>query len=149
MQTAYVVDTTVLVSWLLNPNKLTGKIVRSLELELYTPYKAVSELWKHQSDWRRRKPSINLHEFLNAIQYYIRVVMVDLDSQEAKRARAIMNTIDPDDSEFLALALKINVPIWSHDKHFEKQNLVQVVKSRDILAKSREIPTLWMALKED
>ncbi len=86
---------------------------------------------------------------MNAIQYYIRVVMVDPDSQEAKRARAIMNTIDPDDSEFLALALEINVPIWSHDKHFEKQNLVQVVKSRDILAKSREIPTLWIALKED
>ncbi|MDA4122818.1 MAG: hypothetical protein OK456_06530 [Thaumarchaeota archaeon] len=34
MQTKYVVDTTVIVSWLLSPDKLTAKIVRSLELEL-------------------------------------------------------------------------------------------------------------------
>jgi predicted nucleic acid-binding protein len=36
LQTRYVVDTTILVSSLLNPNKLTGKIVRSLELQLFT-----------------------------------------------------------------------------------------------------------------
>jgi hypothetical protein len=37
LQTRYVVDTTIIVSWLLDPDKLTGRIVRSLELELFTP----------------------------------------------------------------------------------------------------------------
>ncbi|MDG6929226.1 MAG: hypothetical protein JRN29_04165 [Nitrososphaerota archaeon] len=54
MQTKYVVDTTIIVSWLLDPDNLTAKIVRSLELKLFTPYKSVSELRKHQKDWTRR-----------------------------------------------------------------------------------------------
>ena len=65
------------------------------------------------------------------------------------RARVIMNPIDPDDSEFLALAIRQNTPIWSHDKHFEKQHLVPVVKSADILQRCYELPGLRVALESE
>ena len=97
MQTTYVVDTTILVSWLLDPDKLTGKIVRSLDLELHTPYMAVSELWKHRDDWSRRKPSIDLQQFTSAIGYYVNVVQPDQYAQEMSEAKAVMGRIDPDD----------------------------------------------------
>jgi predicted nucleic acid-binding protein len=74
LQTRYVVDATIIVSWLLDPNKLTGKIVRSLELELFTPYLAVSELWKHTEYWSRRRPSLELQQFTDAIGYCIRII---------------------------------------------------------------------------
>jgi predicted nucleic acid-binding protein len=149
LQTTYVVDTTILVSWLLDPDKLTGKIVRSLDLELHTPYMAVSELWKHRDDWSRRKPSIDLQQFTSAIGYYVNVVQPDQYAQEMSEAKAVMGRIDPDDSEFVALALKLGAPVWSHDKHFKQQSRVGVVTSGDILASSPGLPTLWEALKDE
>ena len=149
MQTRYVVDTTILVSWLLNPDKLTGKIVRSLELELLTPYKTVNELWKHQRDWIRRRPNLKLEEFTDAIGYYVSLEMVDEGSGELKEAHAIMDAVDRDDVEFLALAIRVNAPIWSHDNHFREQTRVDTVTSREILRGSHELPSLWESLKDE
>jgi predicted nucleic acid-binding protein len=148
LETAYVVDTTIIVSWLLNPRKLTGKIVRSLELDLYTPYKAIDELWRHQSEWRTRRRGFQISQFIDALQYYVNVVPVDGHWEESRRAADLMEPIDPNDSEFLALAMRMRTPLWSQDKHFEAQKVVKVVTSAEILRMSHELPTLWMALKE-
>jgi predicted nucleic acid-binding protein len=149
LQTRYVVDTTVLVSWLLDPNKLTGKIVRSLELELFTPYKTVSELSKHSYDWSRRRPGLDLEEFTDAIRSFVQIITLLPDSPEMREARTIMGPIDPDDSEFVALALITKAPIWTHDKHFERQRRIHIVDSRDILESSQELPALWETLKDE
>ncbi len=142
-------DTTIIVSWLLNPDRLTGKIVRSHELELFTPYKAVSELWKHQKDWILRRPTFDLRRFSDGIGYYVEIVIMEQSSEEMREARTILDRIDPDDSEFLALALKLNAAIWSHDKHFLEQKRVEIFTSRDILQRSAELPSLWEALKDE
>ena len=149
MQTRYVVDTTILVSWLLDPNKLTGRVVRSLELELYTPYQSVSELWKHRDDWSKKRPGLDLPAFTDSIGRYVNVEMVDRSMKEMNEARFVMEKIDSDDVEFVALAIKRDVPIWSHDKHFLKQKRVKVVTSQDILEQSVELPSLWEALREE
>ena len=47
LESSYVVDTTELVS-LLNPNGLAGKIIRSFVLDLFTPYKAIDEIWNNK-----------------------------------------------------------------------------------------------------
>jgi predicted nucleic acid-binding protein len=149
LQTRFVIDTTIVVSWLLTPDKLTGKIVRSLELKLHTPYMTVTELWKHRADWSHRRPSFDLQQFADTIGYYVRIAPPDRYAQEISEATALMGRIDPDDSEFIALALKLGVPIWSHDKHFKQQTRVAVVTSGDILALSPQLPTLWEALKDE
>jgi len=40
-----------------------------------------------------------------------------------------MKDIDEKDTPFLALALKLQCPVWSNDGDFEKQNLVEVYKT--------------------
>ena len=149
MQTRYVVDTTILVSWLLDPSKLTGGIVRSLELELYTPYQSVSELWKHRDDWSKKRPSLDLAAFTDSIGRYVSIEIVERGSKEMNEAYSVMEKIDPDDAEFVALAIKIDTPIWSRDKHFLKQKRVNVVTSQDILKQSVELPSLWQALHQE
>lgn len=149
MQTRYVVDTTILVSWLLDPSKLTGKIVRSLELELSTPYKGVDELWEHRADWTKRRPNFDFRAFADQIRYYVRIAMPNEYTHKMSEAKSIMDPIDPEDSEFLALALAYDLPVWSHDPHFKKQSKVAVVTSADILRRSADVPTLWEALRED
>jgi predicted nucleic acid-binding protein len=51
-----------------------------------------------------------------------------------------MKDIDPNDIESLALALKLKVPIWSEDDHFNSQPLVRVFTSRDIARLSSQLP---------
>ena len=149
MQTRYVVDTTILVSWLLDPNKLTGRIVKSLELELHTPYQSVSELWKHRDDWSKKRPGLDLPAFTDSIGHYVSVEMVERGSKEMNEAHSVMGKIDSDDAEFVALAIKIDAPIWSHDKHFLEQTRVKVVTSQEILKQSFEMPSLWQALHQE
>jgi len=40
---------------------------------------------------------------------------------------------DPDDIDFLALALLTNAAIWSNDSHLKKQSLVPVFTTDDII----------------
>ncbi len=44
----------------------------------------------------------------------------------------IIGKIDKDDILFVATALAFNCPIWSDDKHFQKQKNVTVFTTKDI-----------------
>jgi len=61
-----------------------------------------------------------------------------------------MNKIDPDDAEFLTVALMKNADIWSYNKHFD--NLPVGVKRVDtfgLLKISPDYPSLFEKLKEE
>jgi predicted nucleic acid-binding protein len=75
--------------------------------------------------------------------------MIEQNSHEMMKAKRIMDKIDPDDSEFVALALKLDASIWSHDRHFQAQDRIKIATSGDILKQSPELPALWETLKED
>ena len=45
----------------------------------------------------------------------------------------IMDRIDKNDTPFIAAALAANLPIWSDDKHFEKQNKIKIFKTKDLV----------------
>ncbi len=149
LETRYVADTNVIVAWLLKPDGLSGKIITSLELELYTPYKAVEELWKNRSEWSKKNPRIELSRFIDELQDYVDVRPVDFNSSYALEAKKVMGGIDSEDSEFVALAIMLDTPIWSYDPHFAKQNRVKVVTTDYILRSSHEVPALWEVLKEE
>ena len=40
---------------------------------------------------------------------------------------------DPDDTEYFALALKLNCAIWSEDKEFKRQSRVKIYSTSDLL----------------
>lgn len=46
-----------------------------------------------------------MERFSDGLGYYVQVVMVDQESDEMKEAKAVMDRIDPDDSEFVASPL--------------------------------------------
>lgn len=58
---------------------------------------------------------------------------LDLYRPRMKAAFEIMKEIDEKDAPFLALALQLGLPIWSNDKHFQRQKEVRVYTTRDIL----------------
>ena len=48
-------------------------------------------------------------------------------------ARRVMAKIDIDDAQFVAAALTLDCPIWSDDKHFQRQKAVKVFTTKDLL----------------
>ena len=55
------------------------------------------------------------------------------------QANEIMKDIDPDDAPFLALALSFdNDGIWTNDKDFERQSVVRVWKTHELLTLMEE-----------
>ncbi|MEM0118101.1 MAG: PIN domain-containing protein [Conexivisphaerales archaeon] len=142
----YVVDTTELVRFMLNPDGSTGRIIRSFVLDLYTPYRAIDEIWKHRNEWLRRRPALSLQNFIDLLGNYIKVIMVDQNSGLYQIAVETMSNIDPNDTEFLALALNLKLPIWTEDSDFTRQELVNTVTTMDIVHLSSKLPDLWQAL---
>jgi predicted nucleic acid-binding protein len=54
--------------------------------------------------------------------------------KKMRQAEKIMDTIDPSDTPFIAVALAMeNDGIWSDDKHFSKQKRIKVWKTKDLL----------------
>ncbi len=45
-----------------------------------------------------------------------------------------MREIDIDDSLFLALAMSLNCPIWSNDKHFKRQSFVKAFTTQELIS---------------
>ncbi|MBS3095717.1 hypothetical protein J4231_03480, partial [Candidatus Woesearchaeota archaeon] len=43
---------------------------------------------------------------------------------------------DPNDLDFFALALKLDLPIWSNDNLLKKQNTLNVFSTLDLLKKT-------------
>ncbi|MBI5036668.1 hypothetical protein HZC09_04985 [Candidatus Micrarchaeota archaeon] len=57
-------------------------------------------------------------------------ILEDANVQEYMDQARIMDSIDPDDTPFVAAALAINADgIWSDDRHFERQNLAKIFKT--------------------
>lgn len=54
-------------------------------------------------------------------------------SKKMKEAKKIMDSIDKNDTPFIAAALATNTAIWSDDKHFEKQKEVKVLKTKEVM----------------
>jgi predicted nucleic acid-binding protein len=50
------------------------------------------------------------------------------------KAIEIMREIDIDDSLFLALAMSLNCPIWSNDKHFKRQSFVKAFTTQELIS---------------
>ncbi len=70
---------------------------------------------------------------LNSLLKHISLIPEEQTQQKLDEANKIMGKIDPDDVIFLATALSLDNPkIWSDDAHFEKQDGVIAVKTKDI-----------------
>jgi hypothetical protein len=77
LERSYVVHATELISLMLNRNGLAGRIIRSLVLNLFAPYMAIDEVWKHREEWFRRKPALSLDDFIDTLTYYVKIVHIE------------------------------------------------------------------------
>ena len=80
---------------------------------------------------------MNEEEYIALLNHLLKhVALVPEEQIKGKmgEAKELLGKIDPDDIIFLATALSIdNAMIWSDDAHFDNQNRIRVLKTKDIV----------------
>jgi predicted nucleic acid-binding protein len=132
-----VVDTNILLSAMIRRSG-ARKILLHPSFEFYAPEHIFHEIENHKNEVIR-KSSLTENEFYIVLDSVLTNVTTTPEKEFVKhipKAWDIMKDIDPDDFPFLALALSFeNEGIWTNDKHFLKQKLVKVWRTKDLLKK--------------
>ncbi len=128
-----VIDTNIFISALIAEG-ITREILLDFNCNFLLPEFAFEEIEEHKLEIRKKS---NLSEkdfnilFLRLLKY-VRVTPADIISAYREEARKIIGKIDKDDVQFIATALAFNCPIWSNDKHFQKQNKIKVFTTKEM-----------------
>jgi len=92
----------------------------------------IGKYWKDISDKSKLSERDLRSEFF-AVRMQLKTFSSSGITEFIKEGSAI--SPDPDDSEYFALALKLNCPIWSEDKLLKKQDKAEVLNTKELLEK--------------
>ena len=123
-------------------NELFGAIIsRSKTLELFldsnleivSPKFILDEFNKYKKLITEKSglTEKEVFSFLFLIKPKIKFFKTDDFKDFLKEAKSI--TPDPNDVEYIALALKLNCPLWSEDKSLKKQGKVRVLSTSELI----------------
>jgi len=129
-----VIDTNILISALIKEG-LTREILTNLKLNFIFPELSLEDIYFYKTDIMR-KAKINEKQFytlLLRLLKYVKIIPLDIINSFREEAHEIMGKIDKEDTIFIATALAFNCPIWSDDKHFQKQNKIKILTTKDII----------------
>lgn len=126
-----VVDMNILFSFF-KKYSFTRKLLINSDLELRSTTYAFDELNEHLDEiMSKAKIDIGVFELYKTIlSWFVEFVPV-LEYREFK-SKAESISPDPDDTQYFALALKLDCPIWSNDKRLKKQSAVKVFSTSEL-----------------
>ncbi len=128
-----VIDNNVLFS-LMSPSSISSYLFSSINLKFIAPEFIKEELEEHKGECLLKSKlseeefNIRKEEIFQSITFF----PVSEYKQHLKAALSLIS--DPDDIDFLALALSKNADIWSNDSHLSEQSTVKVFTTQDLLA---------------
>ncbi|MCL7474515.1 MAG: putative toxin-antitoxin system toxin component, PIN family [ANME-2 cluster archaeon] len=130
-----VIDTNIIISSLIS-NSTRRYILINSNIEFITPEYSLTEISNH-SDIIKKKSKLtskDIQYVMDTLFSRITIYPKDEYSDYYGQAKDIMKDIDPDDTPFLALALKTKVDgIWSEDKGFQQQNIVKIYTTKELI----------------
>lgn len=132
---AFVLDTNIVFSALLK-DSAARKIILSDTFDLFVPEFLFTEIKKYEEVILKKSgmEKRNLEILLLLLQSHISVIPFSKFSDFLEEAEKEMENIDIKDAPFLALALKLKIPIWSNDLHFKKQRKVESFNTVEIMS---------------
>ena len=130
-----IIDVNVILSAMIR-DSTTRKIILNSGLDLYFPESSLHKIRKYRS-YILEKSGIAEEEYdkiMATLFKYIRLVPTEEIEKNWSKAKKIMGHIDPEDVVFIAISLSItDSAIWSDDGHFEKQDKVKIIKTKDLV----------------
>ena len=132
-----VVDANILFSALIKDTSITRELITSDIFDIYCPEFIFNELKKYErfivSKREKNNQLLTYKEAVETLVYFIKAIPTEFYEDKIKEAYEIMKDIDEKDTHYVALALKLNCPIWSNDNDLKKQNKVKVYNTKELL----------------
>jgi len=132
---AFIIDTNIIFSALLK-NSAARKIILSDTFDLFVPEFLFTEIIKYEKVILKKSGMTkeNLELLLLLLQSHVSVIPFKIFIDFLEAAEEEMEKIDMKDAPFIALALKLKIPIWSNDLHFKKQRKVTSFNTAEIIS---------------
>ena len=125
-----VADANVLFA-LSKPSSAANSILSTHRLKLLSPDFALVELYSYRKELVRKSGEKRFETVIESLKS--KVVFVDASEYKEKIRDASSKISDPKDIAYLALALKLGVPVWSNDRHFKEQTLVDAFTTEELI----------------
>jgi predicted nucleic acid-binding protein len=131
-----VLDTNILLAGLLRDGA-TRRLLLEPSLDLLVPEHALEEVERHLPDLARRMglPVEQARLALGLLLERVDVVPKTAYDASIGEAEGLLRGSDLDDAPFLALALALGAPLWTHDKALHAQQRVPTLATRDVLSR--------------
>lgn len=127
----FVVDANVLFA-LAKPSSAANKILEMYqEIKLAAPDFALLELYKYREELVQKSGGANFDKIIESLKS--KVVFVDKEEYQYLLKKAASLISDPKDGAYLALALRLFLPIWSNDPHFKTQSQLEVFTTTELV----------------
>jgi predicted nucleic acid-binding protein len=132
---SFVLDTNIIFSAILK-DSAARKIILSDTFDLFVPEFLFTEIKKYEEVILKKSgmEKEKLELLLLLLQSHISVIPIKKFSDFLEEAEKEMENIDIKDAPFIALALKLKIPIWSNDLHFKKQRKVEAFDTAEIMS---------------
>lgn len=117
----------------MKPPSVSSKIFSLLKCEFIAPSFILYEFNKHEEECFK-KSGLNSKDFeLRKKEIISKIKFIDFSFYEENIPEAKKNLEDEDDAPYLALALKLKIPIWSNDSGLKFQDKINVLSTKDII----------------
>jgi predicted nucleic acid-binding protein len=139
-----VIDTNIVFSTLLNPNSIIGGLLLNYQdsVKFYAPELLIEEIERYSdkiqqySKLNQTQLSICKSLLFKSIQFVSEEL---ISSENWVKAYDLINDIDENDTPFIALALQMNLKLWSGDKKLTNGLLS---KKSDFIYTTQELKNL-------
>lgn len=127
-----VVDANILFSMLIK-NSAAAEIFANNSGNLFAPEFILGEFANHRAEIlsKTKKASREFEEILAALSEILVIIPREEYADELAAAEKI--SPDPKDIAYIALALKLKIPVWSNDKKLKEQSIVAILSTKDII----------------
>lgn len=131
-----VIDTNRIMAGLLK-DSTSRKIILHDSFSFFAPDYIETELNKHRTYLVKKAkiPNDDFDLLMQTLLDNVELVPFEEFEREYDHAMEIMEPVDENDAPFLAVGLALGIKrIWTEDRHFLRQDLLQVYSTRDLIA---------------
>jgi len=129
-----IIDNNILFS-IMNPLSVSAYLFSSIRAKFFAPEFLKIELDKYKSECLVKSKLSEQQFEIRRTEVESSITFFELDEYEAYLDKAIESLEDPKDSPYLALALELNISIWSNDPHLKQQSSVKVFTTQELIEK--------------
>ncbi len=133
-----VIDTNIAVAALLRSGN-TRTLIFSENFTLCSPDWLKDEIFSHKQEFKK-KGNMNEKEFHDALDLLLENITTYPEEEYAHFKQTALKTCPKGhekDWPFIALAIKLECPLWTNDAALKKQNQAKIMTTKELLYKSK------------